>query len=118
MDERARLLHAIEAVDAIQRYTADGREASFADGKTRDAVIRNIEILGQAVKGISDDTRAMEPDVPVAKDRRHARRADPRVLREWSWDWFGMSSRTSCRGSLERLSKRLNGEVNSDSSTS
>jgi hypothetical protein len=27
MDERARLLHAIEAVDAIQRYTADGREA-------------------------------------------------------------------------------------------
>jgi uncharacterized protein with HEPN domain len=27
-------------------------------------VIRNIEIIGQAVKGISDGTRALEPDVP------------------------------------------------------
>ncbi len=43
-DERARLLHAIDAVDAIQRYTVDGREAFFSDDKTQDAVIRNIEI--------------------------------------------------------------------------
>jgi hypothetical protein len=57
----ARLLHAI---DAIQRYTAEGREAFFADSKTQDTVIRNIEILGQAIKGISDDTRALEPEVP------------------------------------------------------
>jgi uncharacterized protein with HEPN domain len=27
-------------------------------------VIRNIEIIGQAVEGISDGTRALEPDVP------------------------------------------------------
>lgn len=67
MDERARLLHAIEAVDAIQRYTADGREAFFTDSKTQDAVIRNIEVLGQAVKGISDATRALEPEVPWRK---------------------------------------------------
>ncbi len=67
MDERARLLHAIEAVDAIQRYTVEGREAFFTDSKTQDAVIRNIEILGQAVKGISDDTRALEPEVPWRK---------------------------------------------------
>ena len=80
-DERARLLHAIDAVDAIQRYTVDGREAFFSDGKTQDAVIRNIEILGQAVKGISDDTRGSGAGDPVAKDRRHARQADPRVLR-------------------------------------
>ncbi len=60
-DERAQLLHAIDAVDAIQRYTVEDREAFFSDGKTHDAVIRNIEILGQAVKGISDGTCALEP---------------------------------------------------------
>jgi uncharacterized protein with HEPN domain len=63
-DERAYLLHAIEAIDAISSYTVDGREAFFSDGKTQDAVIRNIEIIGQAVKGISDGTRALEPAVP------------------------------------------------------
>lgn len=36
----------------------------MADRKTQDAAIRNIEIIGQAVKGISDGTRASEPDVP------------------------------------------------------
>lgn len=63
-DERIYLLHALEAIDAIQRYTVDGRDAFFADPKTQDAVIRNVEVIGQAVKGISDQTRALEPDVP------------------------------------------------------
>lgn len=63
-DERTYLLHAIEAIDAILSYTREGREVFYADGKTRDAVVRNIEIIGQAVKGVSDATRALEPDVP------------------------------------------------------
>lgn len=63
-DERTYLTHAIEAIDAITDYTADGQKAFFSDGKTQDAVIRNIEIIGQAVKGISEDTRALEPEVP------------------------------------------------------
>jgi uncharacterized protein with HEPN domain len=63
-DERVYLLHALEAIDAIQRYTVDGRDAFFADPKTQDAVIRNVEVIGQAVKGIPDQTRALEPDVP------------------------------------------------------
>jgi uncharacterized protein with HEPN domain len=63
-DERTYLTHAIEAIDAITDYTADGQKAFFSDGKTQDAVIRNIEIIGQAVKGISDDARALEPAVP------------------------------------------------------
>lgn len=63
-DARTYLTHAIEAIDAITDYTAAGQEAFFSDGKTQDAVIRNIEIVGQAVKGISEDTRALEPAVP------------------------------------------------------
>jgi uncharacterized protein with HEPN domain len=63
-DERAYLQHAVAAIDAIVRYTEDGEKAFFADAKTQDAVIRNIEIIGQAAKGISEQTRAREPDVP------------------------------------------------------
>jgi len=63
-DERVYLHHAIEAIDAILRYTADGRDAFFADRKTQDAVIRNIEIIGQAVKGICEETRMLEPAAP------------------------------------------------------
>jgi uncharacterized protein with HEPN domain len=63
-DQRVYLLHAIDAIDAIRSYTVEGREVFFSDGKTQDAVIRNIEIIGQAVKGVSEDTRALEPEVP------------------------------------------------------
>ena len=63
-DERVYLLHVLDAIDAILEYTADGRDAFFADRKTQDAVIRNVEIIGQAVKGLSDRTRALQPDVP------------------------------------------------------
>lgn len=63
-DESAYLQHAIEAIDAITSYTTDGEQAFFSDAKTQDAVIRNIEVIGQAAKGISEQTRAREPDVP------------------------------------------------------
>ena len=51
--QRAYLLHTLDAIDAVIEYTQGGRDAFFADRKTQDAVIRNIEVLGQAVKGLS-----------------------------------------------------------------
>jgi uncharacterized protein with HEPN domain len=62
-DDRVYLLHARDAIDAILDYTADGRDGFFADRKTQDAVVRNIEILGQAVKGLSDGTRALDATI-------------------------------------------------------
>ena len=58
-EQRVYLLHAI---DAIVEYASEGRDAFFSDRKTQDAVIRNLEILGQAVKGLSDKTRALEAE--------------------------------------------------------
>jgi uncharacterized protein with HEPN domain len=63
-DQKVYLLHAIDAIDAIVRYTTEGADGFFADAKTQDAVIRNIEIIGQAVKGLSDETRSLNPAVP------------------------------------------------------
>lgn len=68
-DERVYLLHAIDSLDAIQRYTVDGRDAFLGDPKTQDAVIRNIEVIGQAVKGISEQTRSLSRPYRGGKSR-------------------------------------------------
>ncbi len=115
-DERAYLLHAIEAIDAIFSYTVDGNEAFFSDGKTQDAVIRNIEIIGQAVKGISDSTRALEPAVPW---RQIAGMRD-KLIHEYFgvdlalvWDVVERELPT-LRPQLEKLSQRLADSASSD----
>ena len=59
--QRAYLLHAI---DAVMEYTRDGRDAFFKDRKTQGAVIRNVEFLGQAVKGLPAETRAHDDSIP------------------------------------------------------
>ena len=52
MSERDQLYlaHVAAAIDAARSFTVDGREAFMADLKTQSAVIRQIEIIGEAVK--------------------------------------------------------------------
>ena len=48
------LRHILEAIDAIQAYTEGMDAAAFiADRKTCDAVIRNIEIIGEACNNVT-----------------------------------------------------------------
>lgn len=50
------------AIGKIQRYTKGlSRDAFAADEKTLDAVIRNLEVIGEAVKQRPADLRAREP---------------------------------------------------------
>ncbi len=47
------LQHILEAIDNIADYTADMDAMAFkADPKTRDAVIRNFEIVGEACNSV------------------------------------------------------------------
>jgi uncharacterized protein with HEPN domain len=62
--QRAYLRHALDAIDAVIEYTEGSHDAFFADRKTQDAVIRNIEVLGQAAKGLSAETRAHDDSIP------------------------------------------------------
>jgi uncharacterized protein with HEPN domain len=57
-DERLYLAEILEAIDRALMYTAVGREAFFEDPKTQDAVVRNIEIIGEAVRGLSKGAMA------------------------------------------------------------
>lgn len=47
------LQHILEAIDNIRDYTAGMDLAAFtADRKTRDAVIRNLEVIGEACNNV------------------------------------------------------------------
>ena len=63
-DDRFYLLHVRDAIDDVLTYALPGREAFFADRLRQDAVIRKVEVIGEAVKGISEATRAQCPDIP------------------------------------------------------
>jgi uncharacterized protein with HEPN domain len=63
-DDRIYLLHVRDAIQRIFKYTADGEEAFFADSKTQDAVVRNLEIIGEAVKNLSPALRDANPEIP------------------------------------------------------
>lgn len=63
-DDAGYLLSIADSIERVERYTADGRDAFHADPMVQDAVLRNLEVIGEAVKQLSDEVRAQAPDVP------------------------------------------------------
>ncbi len=62
-DPEVYLLHINDAIGKVLQYTAKGKENFLEDSKTQDAVIRNLEIIGEATKKISDDFKSKYPDI-------------------------------------------------------
>ena len=57
-----------ESCSRALRYTQGMTFEQFrADNKTYDAVVRNLEIIGEAAKGLPNDVRAMMPDIEWSK---------------------------------------------------
>ncbi len=63
-DDRVYLAHIRDALDRVAAYTTGGRDAFFSDPRTQDAVVRNLEIVGEAAKRLSEASRARAPDIP------------------------------------------------------
>ena len=58
----------LEAIARIRRYTRGlSREAFADDERTLDAVVRNLEVIGEAVKQLPADVRSREPAVAWQK---------------------------------------------------
>lgn len=54
-----------ESINRIQRYTKGlSRDQFFEDTKTQDAVIRNLEIFGEAGKQLPESFTRNYPNVP------------------------------------------------------
>jgi uncharacterized protein with HEPN domain len=65
-DHTTDFLHDIlEAAARMRTYTeAMTYEAFLQDIKTQDAVVRNLEIIGEATKQIPDEVRQLAPHIP------------------------------------------------------
>ena len=63
-EDRVYLAHMRDAIERIATFTAGGHDDFLADPMVQDAVIRNLEVMGEAVKGLSDSLRSANPDVP------------------------------------------------------
>lgn len=63
--DRLYLLHILESGEEIQEYVRGmTKRAFFADHKTQDAVVRRLEIIGEATKQLSSNAREQNASVP------------------------------------------------------
>lgn len=58
------LQHIRDAIGRIETYTVGGRRAFLADTMVQDAVIRNLEIIGEAVRHLPPELRRQHPRIP------------------------------------------------------
>jgi len=58
----------LESANQIVEYCKGYDHVKFANSKlVQDAVIRNLEIIGEAAKKLSPDFRTQNPDLPIRK---------------------------------------------------
>lgn len=58
------LQHILECVITIEEYTHEGQQAFYESKIIQDAVIRNLEIIGEATKRISKEFREQHIQMP------------------------------------------------------
>lgn len=58
------LAHILTAIADIECFTSEGRGTFMSDRKTQSAVVRQLSIVGEAVKNLSPALVAGEPVVP------------------------------------------------------
>lgn len=58
------LLHIADSFEKIAQYLGGmDKESFFKNSLTQDAVVRNYEIIGEAARNITDDFRALHPEI-------------------------------------------------------
>jgi uncharacterized protein with HEPN domain len=57
------LQHIRDAIARVEAYTAGGRRAFLTDTMVQDAVIRNLEVIGEAVRNLPLDVRRRHPKI-------------------------------------------------------
>lgn len=62
-DDRLYLHHRLERCRRVARFIGPGRDAFFASEETQDAVIRNVEVIGEAAKRVSVQSRELLPSL-------------------------------------------------------
>ena len=67
-DDTVYLRHILDAIELIKEYTEEMSENEFlSNSMAHDAVVRQIEIIGEAARNISDNFRVLHPNLPWGK---------------------------------------------------
>ncbi|RJO62794.1 MAG: DUF86 domain-containing protein [Dehalococcoidia bacterium] len=63
--DKVRLNHVLESTGLISKWvTGKGKEGFLGDKMLQEAVIRQIEVIGEAVKSVSNQLKEKHPEVP------------------------------------------------------
>lgn len=63
-NDQVYLRHILDAIAKIESYVSVGREEFMSKSHWQDAVIRLLEIIGEATKRLSPELRSQHPEVP------------------------------------------------------
>jgi len=66
-DDRVCLLEILESIRKRKKYTGEGRDIFFTNSMAQDAVVRNIEIMGEAARAISSNFKDSHAEIPWRK---------------------------------------------------
>jgi len=77
--DRLYLVNIAESIELIEVYTRDGREAFFTARMAQDAVVRHLEIIGEATKRLTP--RPARTQEPGSTNPEHFRRGPARRRR-------------------------------------
>ena len=58
------LRHILDAITKIESYVAVGKNAFMTTSHWQDAVVRQLEIIGEATKRISEELRSQHSEIP------------------------------------------------------
>jgi uncharacterized protein with HEPN domain len=63
-DDCVYLQHIRDALQDIAAYCGSDHGAFLDDRMRQDATLRKLEVIGQAVKNLSEDTKSRQPEIP------------------------------------------------------
>ena len=67
-DDTVYLLHILDAIGLVEEYTRGMSENEFlGNSMAHDAVVRQIEIIGEAARNVSDEFQRKHPGLPWMK---------------------------------------------------
>ncbi len=77
--DRLYLTHILDAIEKIETYISVGHDVFVSTSHWQDAVIRQLEIIGEASKRLSKQLCSQHPEVPWRRIAGLLRRADSRL---------------------------------------
>lgn len=63
-DDREWLLDILEAIERIEKYSSRGKRAFEEDELIQSWIVHHLQIIGEALRSISEDFRRKHDDIP------------------------------------------------------